>query len=81
MESMQSALQKAFDLVDRRENAAALKIVTDLLAKLAPPDRVGDIPPARPTKCFFTPDKSKTPAAPPGTEISPPARNLPAPPR
>ena len=49
MKDMQSALQEAFNHVDRRENDAALKIVTDLLADLKPPDRVGDIPPGRAT--------------------------------
>jgi hypothetical protein len=49
MKDMQSALQEAFELVDRRENAAALKIVNDLLAGLTPPDRIGAVPPAKAT--------------------------------
>jgi hypothetical protein len=49
MKDMQSALQEAFNHVDRRENAAALQIVTDLLAGLPPPDRAGVTPPAKAT--------------------------------
>ena len=49
MEDMKSALQKAFDHVDRRENAAALKIVDDLLAAMTPPNRITDVPPGKAT--------------------------------
>ena len=49
MADIESALQEAFNHVDRRENDAALKIVTDLLAGLTPPDRVCDIPPGKAT--------------------------------
>ena len=49
MEDLQKMLTDAFELVDRRENAAALKLVDAILAELAPPDRVGAIPPARAT--------------------------------
>ena len=49
MADMKSEIQKAFDMVDRRQNDAALKVIEGILAGLKPPDRVGDIPPARPT--------------------------------
>jgi hypothetical protein len=49
MEDLKSALQKAFDLVDRRENPAALKIIEDLLAAMEPPDRIRGIPPGAAT--------------------------------
>jgi hypothetical protein len=49
MEDLKSALQQAFDLVDRRETAAALKVVEEMLATLQPPDRIADIPPGQAT--------------------------------
>jgi len=49
MADMKSDIQKAFDMVDRRQNDAALKVIDEILAGLTPPDRIGDIPPARPT--------------------------------
>ena len=49
MTDMKSEIQKAFDLVDRRENEAALQIIEEILSGLKPPDRVGDVPPARST--------------------------------
>ena len=49
MADMKSEIQKAFDMVDRRQNDAAIKVIDEILAGLQPPDRVGDIPPARPT--------------------------------
>jgi len=49
MADMKIDIQKAFDMVDRRQNEAALKVIDEILAGLQPPDRIGDIPPARPT--------------------------------
>lgn len=49
MADMKSQIQEAYDMVDRRQTAAALKLIDQILAGMAPPDRVGDIPPARPT--------------------------------
>ena len=49
MADIKSALQEAFNHVDRRENDAALQIVNDLLATLTPPDRIGVTPPAKAT--------------------------------
>jgi hypothetical protein len=49
MENLKAQLQKAFDLVDKRQNDAALAIINELLAGLRPPDRIGDIPPAKET--------------------------------
>ena len=49
MADMKSDIQKAFDMVDRRQNDAALKVIDEILSGLQPPDRIGDIPPARPT--------------------------------
>jgi len=49
MADMKSDIQKAFDMVDRRQNDAALKVIDEILAGLQPPDRIGDIPAARPT--------------------------------
>ena len=49
MADLKEALSRAFDLVDRRENEAALQVINEVLAGLKPPDRVGDIPPARAT--------------------------------
>jgi len=49
MADIKEELARAFDLVDRRQNEAALKIINQILAGLKPPDRVGDIPPARAT--------------------------------
>ncbi len=48
MPDMKSQIQEAFNLMDRGEKDAALKIVNDLLAGLEPPNRM-EIPPARPT--------------------------------
>ena len=44
MADMKSDIQKAFDLVDRRQDDAALKVIDEILAGLTPPDRVGGIP-------------------------------------
>ena len=49
MTDMKSQIQEAYNLADRRQNDAALKVIDEILAGLTPPDRVGDIPPARPT--------------------------------
>lgn len=49
MADMRSQIQEAYNLVDRRENAAAMKIIDEILAGLQPPDRVGAIPPAQAT--------------------------------
>ena len=49
MADLKEALSRAFDLVDRRRNDEALKIINEALAGLKPPDRVGAIPPARAT--------------------------------
>lgn len=48
MAEMKSEIQKAFDMVDRRQNDAALKVIDEILAGLEPPNRV-EVPPARPT--------------------------------
>jgi hypothetical protein len=49
MTEMKSQIQEAYNLVDRGQNEAALKRIDEILASLQPPDRIGDIPPARPT--------------------------------
>jgi len=49
MTEMKSQIQEAYSMVDRRQNEAALKLINEILAHLSPPDRIGDIPPARPT--------------------------------
>jgi hypothetical protein len=49
MADLHEQLKKAFELVDKRQNEAALAIINELLAGLTPPDRVGDIPAARAT--------------------------------
>jgi len=49
MSEMQRQIQEAYIMVDRRQNEAALKLIGEILANLQPPDRIGDIPPARPT--------------------------------
>ncbi len=49
MADMKSQIQEAYNMVDRGQKDAALKLVNEILADLSPPDRVGDIPPARPT--------------------------------
>jgi hypothetical protein len=49
MEDLKSALQEAFDLVDRRQNPAALKIIDEVLTAMKPPDRIGGIPPGAAT--------------------------------
>jgi hypothetical protein len=48
MLAMKSQIQAAHDLVDRRQNDAALKMIDDLLSNLTPPNRV-EIPADRPT--------------------------------
>jgi len=48
MAVLKSDLQKAFDMVDRRQNEAALKVIDEILSGLEPPNRV-EIPAARPT--------------------------------
>ncbi len=49
MADLQEQLKKAFELVDKRQNAAALAIIDQVLSGLTPPDRVGVTPPARAT--------------------------------
>ncbi len=48
MADMQNQIQAAYDMVDRRQNDAALKLIDEILAGLEPPNRV-EIPAARPT--------------------------------
>jgi hypothetical protein len=48
MSDMKSQIQEAYDMVDRRQSDAALKVIDDLLANLSPPNRM-EIPAARPT--------------------------------
>lgn len=48
MSDMKSQIQEAYNMVDRRQNDAALKLIDDLLTNLSPPNRV-ELPPARPT--------------------------------
>lgn len=48
MADMKSQIQAAYDMVDRRQNDAALKVIDEILSGLEPPNRV-EIPPARPT--------------------------------
>ncbi len=48
MPDMKTQIQTAYDMVDRRQNDAALKVIDDLLSDLTPPNRM-EIPPARPT--------------------------------
>mgnify|MGYP000751462973 CR=1 FL=1 len=48
MPDMKTQLQTAYDLVDRRQHEAALKIIEEVLADLSPPNRM-ELPPARPT--------------------------------
>jgi hypothetical protein len=49
MTEMKSQIQEAYNMVDRGQNEAALKRIDEILANLQAPDRIGDIPPARPT--------------------------------
>lgn len=49
MADIKSQIREAYNMVDRQQNAAALKVIDQILASLSPPDRVGDIPAARPT--------------------------------
>ncbi len=49
MADLKSGLEQAFELVDRRQNDAALEIVNELLADLEPPNRITDIPPGQST--------------------------------
>ncbi len=49
MADMKIQIQEAYNMVDRGQKDAALKLVNEILADLSPPDRVGDIPAARPT--------------------------------
>ncbi len=48
MTDMKSQIQQAYDMADRRENAAALKVIDEILAQLSPPNRM-EVPAARPT--------------------------------
>jgi hypothetical protein len=48
MAVLKSDLQKAFDMVDRRQNEAALKVIEEILSGLESPNRM-EIPAARPT--------------------------------
>ncbi len=45
---MKSEIQKAYDMADRRQNDAALKVINEILANLSPPNRM-ELPAARPT--------------------------------
>ena len=46
MADMQNQLQAAYDMVDRRQNEAALKLINEILSGLEPPNRM-EIPAAR----------------------------------
>ncbi len=46
MPDMKTQIQAAYDMVDRRQNDAALKIIDEILGGLEPPNRM-EIPPAR----------------------------------
>ena len=48
MTDMKSEIQKAYDMADRKQNYAALKVIDEILASLSPPNRI-ELPPARPT--------------------------------
>lgn len=49
MKDLQNKIQEAFDLVDRRQNDAALAVVNDLLAQIPPPNRITEVPAGRAT--------------------------------
>jgi hypothetical protein len=46
MADLKNQIQEAYNLVDRKDNAAALKLIDEILSGLEPPNRV-EIPPAR----------------------------------
>ncbi len=48
MADMKTQIQQAYDMADRRQNDAALKVIDEILAGLQPPNRM-EVPPARPT--------------------------------
>ena len=48
MSDMQSQIQAAYNMVDRRQNDAALKLIDEMLSGLEPPNRM-ELPAARPT--------------------------------
>ena len=48
MTDMRSQIQDAYNMVDRRQNDAALKAIEEILAGLTPPNRA-ELPAARPT--------------------------------
>ena len=48
MADMQNQIQAAYDMVDRRQHDAALKLIDEILSGLEPPNRM-EIPAARPT--------------------------------
>lgn len=48
MADMKSQIEEAYNMVDRRQNDAALKLIDEILSGLEPPNRM-EIPPARPT--------------------------------
>ncbi len=48
MTDMRSQIQEAYNMVDRRQNDAALRVIDEILATLQPPNRM-EIPAARPT--------------------------------
>jgi hypothetical protein len=48
MAVLKSDLEKAFDMVDRRQNEAALKVIEEILSGLESPNRM-EIPAACPT--------------------------------
>ena len=49
MADLKEKIVEAFNMVDRRENDSALKVIEEILAGMKAPDRVGDIPPGRAT--------------------------------
>lgn len=48
MADMKTQIQAAYDMVDRRQTDAALKLIDELLSGLEPPNRM-ELPAARPT--------------------------------
>ncbi len=48
MADVKSQIQQAYDMADRRQNDAALKVIDEILSGLEAPNRM-EIPAARPT--------------------------------
>ncbi len=48
MSDIKTQIQQAYDMADRKQNDAALKVIDEILASLSPPNRM-EIPAARPT--------------------------------